>query len=386
MIFGLGRLVGQQINHYLYPDAATALRKGKTINILFMGIDARDAKSNSRSDTMILASIDPKNKKVALISVPRDTRIVNDKKRSQKINEINLFKGPEDACKAVGNLLNVRVPYYVVTNFNGFVKIIDMLEGIDLEVEMDMVHPDPINPRLAINIKKGQQHLNGQQALNYVRFRGGATADIGRTQRQQKFIKAVIAKLTSGKNLVKLPQIIAEVSKNVNTNIGAKDMVYLTSIAGQLNSESINAQTLPGFSFTDPQSGASYWEADKKIAPIIVEGLLKGEKYKVASDSPIPPKKIHPPAEPEVEPENAENIAANENQAPNDDIDTSESIDNNNEKEPQNGTDSDKMPLENETENSDAKDNQTDVEAENTEPSPEGKINVEPQENKEETI
>ena len=181
----------------------------KQVNILFMGVDARSAETNSRSDTMILACIDKQASKVVLIWIPRDTRIEVSKGRYDKINSVNAVKGPEAACKAVSDLLNTRVDYYVVTNFQGFVKIIDTLGGVHIDVETDMRHYDP-DPNLRINLAKGPQVLNGQDALRYVRYRGGPTADIGRTARQQKFIKAVIAEMFTTKNIFKLPELVPQ--------------------------------------------------------------------------------------------------------------------------------------------------------------------------------
>lgn len=282
----IGAVLGGQLNGIFFESAETKGIKGKPINILFMGIDARDAKANSRSDTMIMASIDPNTKKTALVSIPRDTRIKTSMGRYDKINSVNFLEGPEAACKEVSKLLSVPVDYYVVTNFAGFGEIVDALGGVHINVETAMKHADPINPELAINIPKGNQYLNGKQALSFVRYRGGPTADIGRTENQQKFIKALAAEMLQSKTILKLPQLIPQINKNVRTNLPLKDMIYLANLAQKLDIASLTTQTLPGYFLHDSATGASYWEADKKIAATLVQSLLKGETFKVVSEAP----------------------------------------------------------------------------------------------------
>lgn len=257
----------------------------KQVNILFMGVDARSAETNSRSDTMILACIDKQASKVVLIWIPRDTRIEVSKGRYDKINSVNAVKGPEAACKAVSDLLNTRVDYYVVTNFQGFVKIIDTLGGVHIDVETDMRHYDP-DPNLRINLAKGPQVLNGQDALRYVRYRGGPTADIGRTARQQKFIKAVIAEMFTTKNIFKLPELVPQLLAHVKTNLPATEVTSLANLAQKFNTGNVVTQTLPGYSFTDPKTGASYWQADEKVTPRLISALFAGETFEVIQDPP----------------------------------------------------------------------------------------------------
>ena len=283
---GIGAVLGGQLNNIFFESVQTKEIKGKAINILFMGIDARDAKSNSRSDTMIMASIDPNTKKTALVSIPRDTRIKNASGHYDKINSINFLEGPEAACKQVANLLNVPVDYYVVTNFAGFGEIVDALGGVHINVPPGMKHADLIDPELAFNIPQGNQYLNGKQALAFMRYRGGPTADIGRTENQQKFIKALAAEMLQSKTILKLPQLIPQINKNVRTNLPLKDMIYLANMGKDLDVANLSAQTLPGYFYQDNATGASYWEADRKIASILVESLLRGETFKVVSDTP----------------------------------------------------------------------------------------------------
>lgn len=256
----------------------------ENMNILIMGVDARSAEEKSRSDTIILTSINVEKKENAMVWIPRDTRIELNN-HYDRINSVNYTKGPETACDVVGKLLDTTVDYYVIINFSGFAEIIDILGGVTIDVESDMYHPDP-DPKLSINLSKGRQKLNGEDALRYVRFRGGPTADIGRTGRQQKFIKALTEELLKSNTLFKLPQLIPKIAENISTNIPARDMLNLAGLAKEFTTASIITQTLPGYSSTDPRTGASYWVADEDIAIGIIKDLFAGKTFDVAQDPP----------------------------------------------------------------------------------------------------
>ena len=283
LTFAIGSWAGGPIKKMFSDSIFELSAKGKPINMLFMGIDDRENKSNTRSDTMIVVSIDPKEKKMVMVSIPRDTRVKDALGRSDRINSINYTKGPEAACKVVSDLMGVPVNYYVITNFAGFGKIVDILGGVDLDVETDMYHWDV---SYIIDLKKGYQHLNGDQALQYVRYRGGPTADIGRTQRQQKFIKALAKQMFQAKTVLRLPELVPEISKNVKTNIPVSDMPYLAKLAQSIDTSTINGQTLPGYPYTDPGNGASYWEPDRAKAKTILAALREGKSFDVVGDPP----------------------------------------------------------------------------------------------------
>ena len=228
------------------------------------------------------------------IRIPQDTRVQVSSNHYDKINSVNVLKGPEEACKVAGKLLDTRIDYYVITNFGGFEKIIDILGGVNIEVESAMTHYDP-NPKLSINLSSGPQRLNGAQALSYVRYRGGPTADIGRTVRQQKFVNALAQEMFKPAIITKLPELVPELSKHIHTNIPASDMLFMVQVAREFDTSSIVTQTLPGYPFTDPKSGASYWEADADIAKGILDDLFAGKTYDVAQD---PPHWVQPAEEP----------------------------------------------------------------------------------------
>lgn len=258
------------------------IANGEPVNILFLGIDARPGETNARSDTMMLACVDPKLQKVALISIPRDSR-VDVPGSVDKINNANAVGGPKAACKAVEKLLGTNVDYYVLTNFNGFAKMVDILGGVTIDVEKRMYKPSE-----DINLKPGVQHLDGSDALAYVRFRDDALGDIGRTERQQKFLKAFAEEMLKTKTILKIPSLIPELKKNVETNMGTKAMLDLAKLALKFSPDDLVAQTLPGYFYDDPDNGLSYWIVDKNKSKELIASLMDGRKVAVIQESPYP--------------------------------------------------------------------------------------------------
>jgi len=203
------------------------------VNVLLMGGDERGLREGEvpRSDSMLVASIDPSTKRIHLFSVLRDTYIEIPGHGKDRANAALAIGGPELAMKAIGNLLDLDIQYYVYVDFQGFIKLVDAIGGVDFYVEKDMHYTDAADGHVYdIDLKKGQQHLDGEKALQYVRFRHDKLSDFTRTERQRNFLKAVADKLQSGWNIVKLPQIIGEISPYIETNLSPEDMLKLASL------------------------------------------------------------------------------------------------------------------------------------------------------------
>lgn len=273
-------LLGAEINNVIPPSMRSQINRGQVVNILLMGIDARPGEPKTRSDTMILASINHKLGKVVLLSIPRDTR-VQGWNRTGKINMINQLEGPDASCTAVSDLLGQEVHYYVLTNFSGFEKMIDTLGGVDIYVDINLQ-----SYATGVYLEKGYRHLNGKEALMYARFRESQQGDIGRTARQQRLLSAVVQQLARKETVPRLPKLVAQLRENVDTNISWGDLVYLANLMPGIKEDDIITQTLPGYHFIDPYSGASYWEVDHQIAHSIIESLFKGERFEVHLKAP----------------------------------------------------------------------------------------------------
>lgn len=286
--FGLGASIRSLLpaNDDNESQADAAIQEGERTNILLLGTDARPGETQTRTDTIILASIDPKLNKVALVSIPRDTRVNIKGSYVDKINGANAVGGPELVVEKVEELVGENIDYYVEMDFEGFKKIIDTIGGVNINVDQRMYKPSE-----DINLKPGQQLLNGRQALGFVRFRDYALGDIERTEHQQVFLKALGNEMLKAKNLIKLRALVKVINQNIDTNLRMADMLKMASWAPGFNSDSIIAQTLPGY-FLDKRDAygnltQSYWVADQKKTEGLLEKMLAGQTVAVVSDSPV---------------------------------------------------------------------------------------------------
>lgn len=215
------------------------------VNILLMGVDARGISEGEipRSDSMMVASLDPVKKRIHLFSILRDTYTDIPEHGKDRINTA-ITHGPNTAMKAVGDLLGIPIQYYVYTDFQGFIKLVDAVGGVDFYVEKDMYYPSAADKHeYDIDLKKGMQHLDGKTALQYVRFRHDATSDFSRTERQRAFLKAVAAKMQSTTSIMKLPDILEGVSPYIDTNLSVNDMWKLATVG--YKSQMVSGEQIP---------------------------------------------------------------------------------------------------------------------------------------------
>ncbi len=293
--FGLGTLVTQQIMQYgilgMLSNTLTgsSTLDGERVNILIIGQDARPNEKVTRSDTMIVASIDPKLKKAVLLWIPRDTKWESNKYGTQKINASNSFGGPELCRDALEELLDIKIDYYVQLNFDAFRKVVDELGGVEINVEQRLYHEDPENPELEIDLDPGVQTLNGKDSLAYVRYRSYPMGDMDRDTHQAIFVKALAAKALSPITVLKVPEIIMTVRENLVTDMTASDMARYATWAPSFKSDDIITQTLPGFYENGYNSSGDliwcYWKPDEDLVHKILDNLFAGKKYEVYDQS-----------------------------------------------------------------------------------------------------
>ena len=231
--------------------------ENKTINFLLLGVDERSG-DVGRSDTIMMLSANLATKRIGLVSVPRDSRVDMIKYGSTKVNHAYAYGGITLAKQTIEKLLNVKADHYFVINFSAFKKIINLLGGVDLDVEKNMYYRDDYDGEngLVIDLQKGQQHLDAEKAIEYVRYRD-EEGDIGRVKRQQKFLNAVLAKFTSPSTILKIPSIIKEVRNSIQTDMSFADMVEYLSFLKNGTDYKTTAFMVPG----SPQmiDDLSYW-------------------------------------------------------------------------------------------------------------------------------
>lgn len=250
-------------------------------HILFLGIDdKRD--SASRTDTILLVAADPNTGSAGILSIPRDTRVyIPERDRWDRINAVHAYGGPQLTVKTVENFLGVDIDYYIETDFAGFSRIIDTLGGVEIDVDTDMFYVDTAQD-LYIDIKAGRQVLDGETALQYVRYRDrlGDVALVnphyevydGRVERQRKFLMAVIDEILQPSTLLKLPRLLGQVWDAVETNIPWTTALKLAFAANRFTMDKVETAILPGTS--ERINGAWYWLADPDRTQEVVDWIV----------------------------------------------------------------------------------------------------------------
>lgn len=259
--------------------------KDEITHVMILGVDRRDGDAG-RSDTLIVATIlepddDRKGKpKVSMLWIPRDTLVEIPKHDEDKIAHAFAYGGAKLSAEVVEKFLDVRIDHYVLIEKRVFERVIDAVDGIDIDVEKRMYYEDPWDDDgLIIDLYPGEQHLNGYEAIQYVRYRD-SEGDIGRIRRQRHFIDALTDKILSPEIIPKLPYVIREIYNSIETDLTLAEVLNLSQTIKKSNG--ISSESVPG----DPLyiDGVSYWKANRdKLNRIIDESM--GGKIENASES-----------------------------------------------------------------------------------------------------
>ncbi|MGH1395603.1 MAG: LCP family protein [Trichormus sp.] len=255
----------------------------RPVNLLVMGMsvlppDVQNAPAETKNlrylpqvnsfdglaDVMLLVQFEPEKKKIAMLSIPRDTRTEIEGYGTRKINSANVEGGPALTAKTVSNVLGgAGIDRYIRINVLGVGKLIDALGGVTVYVPKDMKYRDD-SQHLYINLKAGKQHLNGDQALQLLRFRHDELGDIGRIQRQQMVIRALIDQSLNPATLTQLPKILNVVKDNIDTNLTVEELVALMGFGVRTNRANMQMFMLPGRFSENGEYDASYWIPNKR--------------------------------------------------------------------------------------------------------------------------
>ncbi len=251
--------------------------KEKRINVLLLGLE------HERSDTIMLASYDTKTKTADIISIPRDTYVERDgfvNSANNKINSVYTVKGMEGLKKVVLNITGIEVDKFVTIDYDGVRAAVDAVGGVEVDVPFHMRYTDPYSdPPLDINIPAGLQTIDGDNAMEFLRFRktnysgysGYSEGDLGRIEAQQGFIKSAIKKALS----FKLPKVVSEVYPYVDTDFTLAEATSLAVSSIGLSTENINFHVLPGNSKTI--NGLSFYIMDTAETKELVYSILEIE-------------------------------------------------------------------------------------------------------------
>lgn len=240
------------------------------ISILFMGIDdnrKRNYGNNSRTDALVLATLNVKDKTIKMLSIPRDTyAYIPEEEDYNKINHAHVVGGPTATIEAVEGLLDVPVDYYVRLNFYAFVDVVNALDGIKFNVPYDIREKDSSDVHYTY-VKEGAQTLNGEEALAVARTRH-ADSDIERGKRQQQILQAIVKKATSFNSITKYDEMLEAVGSNMRTDMTFSEMKSLITYGESdkgLNYESLALDGSDDFL----SSGAYIYRADEAKLEVI---------------------------------------------------------------------------------------------------------------------
>ena len=262
------------------------------VNILCMGIDDNWTDKDevytkgARTDTLFLLSLDLSNHKAAMLSIPRDTyaHIAGTRNRYFKINEAYETGGPQRCIDTVYELLGVQADHYLVLNIDSTKKMVDALGGVDVNVEHPMDYDDDWG-HLHIHLKPGFQHLNGDEAVGFARFRHarkGFTPEDGderRSYRQHVLLRGMIAQGKSFANATKAPQLMDVAMSTVRTDLTRTQLLDLAFLFRGVQPEDIRTATLPGEDFRgDDPDHAWFYRLYPDKAKAYVDWLIKGDE------------------------------------------------------------------------------------------------------------
>jgi LCP family protein required for cell wall assembly len=264
-----------------------AIRRGERINAVVLGTDLVDYARHS--DTMMFVSYDPRTRFLDIISIPRDTQFSPKGYNFRKINEIYAYswrKSKDDAysCRQVQTGIEelfsgkVTVPYYLQIDYASFRAFINMIGGVTIDVEEPM-HYDDTAGKLHIHFNPGVQKLDGQQALEYVRFRSKA-GDLGRVLRQQYFFKAILDRLKNPMVLATIPKIVYTVAKDIKTNLKTWDILVCLLEARHFSQKNLRLAQLPG------ASAGNYWKIDQENTQGLLEKIFPENGDGIVSQGP----------------------------------------------------------------------------------------------------
>ncbi|MBE7097743.1 MULTISPECIES: LCP family protein [Bacillus cereus group] len=225
------------------------------VSVLIMGVDESDVRGKEygeaiRTDALLLATFNKDSKTVKLLSIPRDTyTYIPVEKKKDKITHAHAYGstkngkdgGPQASIDAVEKLMNVPVDYFVKFNFKSFMKIVDDLGGIEVDVPVEFTEQDSNDNADAIHLKKGVQKLNSEEALALARTRH-IDSDAMRGQRQQLVIEAILKKLTSVGSVTKVGNIIDDINGQFVTNLTFDDMLSFYKYGSDSEIEKLQIQ------------------------------------------------------------------------------------------------------------------------------------------------
>jgi LCP family protein required for cell wall assembly len=280
------RVIGNKINAPFLSDVAlqqvlgsgqqAVPAPGDPFYMVLMGSDTRPGQSQQRSDSLMVARIDPKNKKISIISIPRDSRVAIPGQWTTKINAAAVYGGPALVIKTVKQITGLPITHYINLNFKGFADVVDAIGGVWVDVPIEIYDTQASGfGKAYATVHKGYQKLDGKHALTFVRTRHTmADSDYGRMRNQQTFLKALGAQALSLSNVFNATGIIDAVTSNLQTDLTPAQLTDLVLQFKGMKSGAIDSATAP--SAPKYVGGVSYVILDMPAFDVMLGRMKQG--------------------------------------------------------------------------------------------------------------
>ena len=250
--------------------------------------------STGSTDTMLVCKYNPKEQKASILSIPRDTFVgedTNSARPENKINSFYMWGGEEKTLEAVNKTTGLDTKYYILIDTNFIKELVDVIGGIDFDVPIDMKYTDK-KQKLYIKLKKGKQHLNGEQVEWLVRFRhnnDGSTypyeygiEDYGRMRTQRAVMKIIAKQAIQLKNITEINNMLDIFHNNVKTNMDIKELKDYVPYAMEMNIDEVPTEQLPGESKI--LNGIWFFLKDDKKSKDVIDKLFKNNSNEENKD------------------------------------------------------------------------------------------------------
>lgn len=276
----VGSIAVSAAGYWWYTSRVASPPLDERVHVLVLGLDYVPGATARRSDTIFVASL--REGDVRLLAIPRDTHVKFPDGRVEKVNAAYAFGGAELARKVISTFLGIEIKYYIVIDYDGFEKLVDLMGGVTLNVEKPL-KDDKTKP--PIDIAAGTQKLNGKMALGYIRYRDNVTGDLGRLQRQRQLIEALLRQGVREKSLNNLQQLVTTAQQYIETNLAPVSLYRLAQRLQTLRPEQVQIKQIPGESVCKPpKEGGCYIEPDPVRTAQLVNKMLRGMEVVTADE------------------------------------------------------------------------------------------------------
>ncbi len=243
------------------------------VTILVLGRDTRDAENDAgRADIIMLFYLDPEDNTGSLLSIPRDTLVEIPDHGEDKINAAYAYGGEELMIRTINSFLGAEINHYITLDFEGFVKLIDTLGGVDITIDRPIV-----DPKSGANFASGNHHLTGEQALSYTRSRSTELGDIGRIQRQQQLFKELVEQKLNIKYLSSVPYYFNILVENTRTDLDVLTILRYSKAILSFGSENFGTAIIPSRSDWIKDGTISVQIPDVQEARAMWQRIINGE-------------------------------------------------------------------------------------------------------------